>query len=492
MKYRDIFESLPTGVFLFSDKFEDCNEQACHLLACGRDDILGHVLMDFSPPRQPDGRDSAEAAQQHIEAAFAGNTQTFRWQNCRKDNVLVDTEISMKANEIGGRRILLLSMSDITERKHVEAELRESEARFRSIFEFAAAGMAIVTLQGKMLQVNPAACRIFGYTEQEFLKQTSRTLTHPADLEFSDRHYQKLIAGKSKFVDFEKRYLRKDGSVIWGHTTGAVVCDSNNRPIYIVSLIQEVTERKLAEEELVKLNQELEMRVSERTRELELANREMESFTYSVSHDLRAPLRAIDGFSEALLEDYADKLDDDGKTYLRYLRDGSRDMSELIDGLLTLSCSTRGELMREQVDLSVLAKSVLAELYRAEPERQVSAQVAEDMWVDADARLLKAVLKNLLGNAWKYSSQESDSCIEVGVKEQEGRSVYFVKDNGAGFDMTFADKLFIPFHRLHRADEFSGTGIGLATVERIIHRHGGSVWAESAVGEGATFFFTLG
>jgi light-regulated signal transduction histidine kinase (bacteriophytochrome) len=311
-------------------------------------------------------------------------------------------------------------------------------------------------------------------------------------LELTERHYQELVTGKSKFMDYEKRYLRKDGSVIWGHSTGAVVCDSNNKPIYIVSLIQEITERKRAEEELVKLNQELEVRVSERTRELELANREMEAFTYSVSHDLRAPLRAIGGFSEALLEDYTDKLDEDGKTYLRYLQNGSRDMNDLIDGLLTLSHSTRGELMREQVDLSVLAKTVVAELHQAEPERQVMVAVASDMQVDADPRLFKVVLENLIGNAWKYSSQKADPCIEVGFEVQDGETVYFIKDNGAGFDMTFADKLFLPFQRLHRADEFSGSGIGLATVERIIHRHGGSVWAESAVGEGATFFFTLG
>lgn len=253
-----------------------------------------------------------------------------------------------------------------------------------------------------------------------------------------------------------------------------------------------VTVVEQAEEEVRQVNRGLEARITERTRELEIANQELEAFTYSVSHDLRAPLRAIDGFSEALLEDYTDKLDEEGKTYLRYLQDGTRDMSELIDGLLKLSRSTRGELSRKPVDLSALVKTVVAELRQAEPEQQVVVQVAADMQVDADPRLLKVVLENLIGNAWKYSSQTADAAIEVGVEEQEGETVYFIKDNGAGFDMAFADKLFQPFQRLHRADEFSGTGIGLATVERIIHRHGGRIWAEAAVGEGASFYFTLG
>jgi PAS domain S-box-containing protein len=390
------------------------------------------------------------------------------------------------------KNLLIVTTQDVTDRKQAEKSLRESEERFRSIFEFASAGMAITTLEGEILQVNPAVCRMFGYTEQEFLEKNVGTLTHPADREKTRHHWQELIQGQREYLDYEKRYLRKDGSVIWGHATAAVVFDSDHNPIYTVSLLQDISERKRAEEELLKLNQELETRVVERTRELELANKEMEAFTYSVSHDLRAPLRALDGFSEALLEDYADKLDEEGKNYLRYLQEGSHDMSELIEGLLTLSRSTRGELLREQVDLSALAKSVVAELHLAEPEQQFDAQITAGIVVDADHRLLKAVMENLIGNACKYSSQKESPRIEVGVTEQGDETVFFVKDNGAGFDMAFADKLFLPFQRLHRADEFIGTGIGLATVERIIHRHGGRIWAEAAVGEGASFYFTLG
>ncbi len=258
------------------------------------------------------------------------------------------------------------------------------------------------------------------------------------------------------------------------------------------NLREEVATRRLAEKEVRELNLALEDRVIERTRRLEATNRELEAFTYSVSHDLRAPLRAINGFTEALLEDYGGLLDEEGKAYLYYLKDGSRDMKVLIEGLLKLSRSTRGELVRESVDLSALINSVVKELRRAEAERQVTVDVTPNIEVDADPALLKVVMENLLGNAWKYTEQTADATIAFVVEVQEGKSVYVVRDNGAGFDMAYVDKLFLPFQRLHKADEFSGAGIGLATVQRIIHRHGGRIWAQGVVGEGAIFYFTLG
>jgi light-regulated signal transduction histidine kinase (bacteriophytochrome) len=223
----------------------------------------------------------------------------------------------------------------------------------------------------------------------------------------------------------------------------------------------------------------------------EAANRELEAFSYSVAHDLRAPLRGVDGFSLALLQDYADKLDDAGCGYLRHVRESAQQMGRLIDDLLALSRVTRAELSREPVDLSGLAQSVAAQLQRAQPDRRVDIVIAAGMAVDADARLLRVALENLLGNAWKFTGKQAAPRIEVGVMAS-GEGAFFVRDNGAGFDMAYAPKLFGAFQRLHSVDEFEGTGIGLATVQRIINRHGGRIWTTAEVEHGATFYFTLG
>ncbi|MBN1660816.1 MAG: PAS domain S-box protein [Anaerolineae bacterium] len=236
----------------------------------------------------------------------------------------------------------------------------------------------------------------------------------------------------------------------------------------------------------------LEERVAERTATLAAVNKELEAFAYSVSHDLRAPLRTLDGFSEALLEDYAGELDATARDYLQRMRAGTHRMGQLIDDLLKLSRLTQGEMQWRRVDLGALAQEIAAELHRARPERQVEFVIAEGVVAGGDAHLLRVVLENLLGNAWKFTGRQAWARIEFGCTKGEGTCIYFVRDNGAGFDMDYADRLFTAFHRLHRLTEFDGTGIGLATVQRIIHRHRGRVWAEGAVNQGATFYFTLG
>lgn len=225
---------------------------------------------------------------------------------------------------------------------------------------------------------------------------------------------------------------------------------------------------------------------------LEAANKELEAFSYSVSHDLRAPLRSIDGFSQALLEDYADKLDEHGKGYLRRVRAASQKMAQLIDDMLKLSRVTRAELSREEVNLSALVQEVAAGLRLAQPSRKVDVTVASGLRARGDSKLLYIALENLLGNAWKFTGKRSSGArIEFGITEHNGGSAYFVRDNGVGFDMAYVDKLFGAFQRLHGSNEFPGTGIGLATVQRVINKHGGKVWAEGEVEKGATFYFTL-
>jgi light-regulated signal transduction histidine kinase (bacteriophytochrome) len=227
------------------------------------------------------------------------------------------------------------------------------------------------------------------------------------------------------------------------------------------------------------------------TMQLEVTNKELEAFSYSVSHDLRAPVRIIQGFAQILMEDYADKLDLEGKQYLTRMCENTQRMSELIDDLLSLSGVTSSQMHYQTVDLSALAQRIATHLQQTQPERLVQFVIAQGLIVNGDRRLLQIVLENLLNNAWKFTGKLSQARIEIGVTLNQGQQAYFVRDNGVGFDMIYADKLFTAFQRLHSSTEFPGTGIGLATVQRIIRRHGGRVWAEAAVGQGATFYFTF-
>ncbi len=252
-------------------------------------------------------------------------------------------------------------------------------------------------------------------------------------------------------------------------------------------LIREVAERKRAEDDIRKLNAQ----VVQRSAQLEASNKELEAFSYSVSHDLRAPLRGIDGFSQAVLEDYADKLDDSGRGYLQRVRAASQRMSKLIDAMLNLARLTRAEIHTKTFDISVLAMSILEDFQKLEPERKLKCVVAQNLLATADPQLIRAVLENLLGNAWKFTGQQPNPCIEFGHAQYKGQAAFFVKDNGAGFDMAYAHKLFGTFQRLHAYTEYPGVGVGLATVHRIIQRHGGQIWADGVVDKGAAFHFTL-
>lgn len=283
------------------------------------------------------------------------------------------------------------------------------------------------------------------------------------------------VRGETRWIRFESLpRLLAGGDVSW---TG---------------LVEDVTGRKRVEEELKTHHVLLEEAVRARTEELEAANRDLESFSYSVSHDLRAPLRALDGFSAALLDEYLDRLDDQGRHYLDRIRSSAQRMGQLITDLLNLSRVGRRELIRDRVDVAALARAVATELLALEPGRRADLRIAEGMVARGDSHLLRIVLENLIGNALKFSSTRPDAVIEFGVETLGGERVYFVKDNGVGFDMAYVGKLFTPFQRLHSATEFPGTGIGLSLVHRIVRRHGGRVWAESSVGGGAAFFFTLG
>jgi len=315
-------------------------------------------------------------------------------------------------------------------------------------------------------------------------------LVHPDDLPALDKAVADSLRDASEFAS-EFRIFRPDGKQRWISARATVIRDGEGRPNRMVGINIDVTEQKQAEEQVRILNASLESRVAERTRELSNANKELESFSYSVSHDLRAPLRTIDGFSLALLEDCGSKLDEVCAGHLQRIRTAAQRMGALIDDLLNLSRVTRASLNLQNFDLSAIAADVAKELQVSQPERQVAWKIQPALLAAGDSQLLRVAIENLLNNAWKFTSKRSDSLIEFGAAQKNGETAFFVKDNGAGFDPAYADRLFGAFQRLHGAAEFPGTGVGLATVQRVIHRHGGRIWAESSLDHGATFFFTL-
>lgn len=371
-------------------------------------------------------------------------------------------------------------------------EVRESEERYRLLVD-GTKDYAIFLLSptGYVKSWNKAAERIKGYRAEEIIGKHFSTFYPEEDKAWDKPGYElKKVIDEGRFED-EGWRLRKDGSRFWANVVITRLLDEEGKLIGFSKITRDLTERKRAEEAIRTLNLELEQKVIDRTAALEAANKELEAFSYSVSHDLRAPLRSVNGFSQVLLEDYADRLDEEGKSTIERIRAATQRMGQLIDELLKLSRMTRGEVRREKVDLSRMVKEIAEELRKREPERSMTFDIPEGLWVRADPQLIHAVLVNLIENAWKFTRNKGDAHIVFGLSEKEGVKVYYIKDNGAGFDMTYVNKLFTPFQRLHAPKEFEGTGIGLATVQRIIRRHGGEVWAEGKVGEGATVYFSL-
>ncbi len=373
----------------------------------------------------------------------------------------------------------------IRRRRRAEVQLAQMLAEARDLYDHAPCGYFTTDVAGLVVEANRTALAWLGYERAEFMGTLFAERLGPDSFERLREAAVDLV-NEGSIRELELDVRRKDGSELPVLLNASLVLDNAGAPQMRVTIF-DISERRHTDASIRQLNRDL----SHRAVEIEASNKELEAFCYSVSHDLRAPLRTINGYSEALLEDYEPMLDGDGQRMLGRVRLATQRMGQLIDDLLALSRVTRGDFAREEADLSAIVESVGVELRSANPGREVALLVAPGVVADGDPRLIRIVLENLLSNSWKYTSKHDRAAIEFGVEHQDGRTVYFVRDDGAGFEMQYASKLFGVFQRLHNIEEFGGTGIGLATVQRIIQRHGGAVWADASLEGGAKFSFTL-
>lgn len=408
------------------------------------------------------------------------------------ESVKFPIKIPGKPNLLAGYTI------DITERKKAEKELESSINLLNNILESSADAIYVKDVQQRIILCNQAYALPLNRHYSECIGKTD--LENGWSPELVRGNPAKGIRGfeaedgaalKGEIVHIPDEYVIIGKEGFYFDTIKLPLRNRDNEIVGMFGISRNITERKKTEERIRGLNMELEQRVNERTSQLLTSNRELESFAYSVSHDLRAPLRAIDGFSQLVIQDYQDKLDEEGKIFLSRIRSGAQQMARLIDDILNLSRVTRAEMNLQPVSLTHMANDVVKNLRAEEPERKVEVHIHPDVIVTGDPIMLQSVMENLLRNAWKFTGKHAMARIEFGFRVTDAEKVYFVKDDGAGFDMKYADKLFGPFQRLHASGDFPGTGVGLATVQRIISRHGGKVWAKGEPEKGATFFFTL-
>lgn len=382
-------------------------------------------------------------------------------------------------------------ISIAVERDAKDSALRVSQQRFQQTFQNAATGMAITNLKGQFVEVNHSYADMTGYTLGELYRLDLYMLATPEGLEDIKHKMQLIARGELDSIVYERILLRKNSERVWIRVSASLLRDADGAPEAIVRIAEDINKEKQAQEKILLLNETLEERVHERTLELDAVNKELETFSYSVSHDLRSPLNTVNGFSQLLAKTNSANLDEKGKHYLERIRFASEQMGSLIDSLLLLSKITREPLKVTEVNLSKIARSVWQQVREGNPARKAEFHLEDNLMATADPAMMFVVMQNLISNAWKYSGKKDLTHIEIGSNLLEsGQLAFFVKDNGDGFDMAYSDKLFLPFQRLHAPSEFEGTGIGLANVKRVIERHGGRIWAEAEPGRGATFHFT--
>lgn len=464
------------------------NENFCKISKYKADELIGqdHRIINS-------GHHSKDFIKDLWRTIANGKIWKGELKNKAKDGTIywVDTTIVPFLDEKGKPYQYIAIRADITTRKEAEENLQKSLKEIAD-YKYALDESSIIAItdqKGIIKHVNDNFCKISKYSRNELIGQDHRIINsgyHPK--EFIRQLWITIANGK--IWKGELKNKAKDDTIYWVDTTIVPLLNDNGKPHHYLAIRADITERKQVENEISKLNAELEEKVIRRTAELQAVNKEMESFTYSVSHDLRAPLRAINGYAEILEEDYTTVLDDEGKRLLAAIETNARNMGMLIDDLLTFSRLGRKEVQKTTVHMKMLVENVLSDINKI-PAHNATIQVGELHPIEADPTLISQVFINLFSNAIKYSSKENEPVIRIQSEMNAKEVIYSVQDNGVGFDMKYAHKLFGVFQRLHHKDEFEGTGVGLAIIERIITRHGGRVWAEASPGKGATFFFSL-
>ena len=490
-KYRRIVDTANEGIWVLGpDEMTNfVNARMAEMVGYQVVEMIGRPLTAFmfeedAPDHQRRMKARRLGLSEHYERRFRHKDGTTVWTLASATPVF-DDEHHFKG--------AFVMFTDITERRQAEEALKQAEERYRSIFENAVEGIFQSTPEGHYLSANPALARMHGYDSPQDLIASVRDIRHQRYVNPEERtRFQKTIEEHASVKEFVTEEYREDGSRIWVSINARAVRGPDGEIRYYEGTVEDISERKKAEEEIRELNLELEQRVRDRTADLEAANKELEAFAYSVSHDLRAPLRHIDGFVELLQEKTAAAPDEESRHYMSVISNSARKMGVLIDDILSFSRMGRQEMSKTQVDLGNLVQEVIRELQIDAEGRDIHWSIADLPVVTGNRAMLRIVLVNLISNALKFTRSREPAEIEIGCVSGMGSEIQvFVRDNGVGFDMNHADKLFGVFQRLHRADEFEGTGIGLASVLRIITRHGGRTWAEGKVNHGATFYFSL-
>ena len=485
-----VIDNAPFGAHMYrldpDDRlvFIGFNRKAVEMLDLDHRPLLGKTLEEAFPGTV--GTDAPEAYRRVARDGGTYDVDQFAYDAERITGVF-----EVHAFNFGQRQVSVF-FRDVTETRLAEHRMLELSEMLTIAQRAARAGFWSWDVPSGKLTWTPEFFALFGLpADAEPSFPTWRAALHPDDVEAAEARIMSALEEHAP-LENEYRVVLADGTERWIGAVGTTSYADDGSPLRMSGICLDIDERKHREEEIRALNEELEGRVAERTRELSASIRELEQFVYSVSHDLRSPLRALDGFSQVLLEDYDAALDDEGRDHLRRIRHAAQHMAELIDALLALAKVGRRQVDLRMVDLTAAAERILDELRHSDPGRSVSVKVEDGLQARTDEALADIVLRNLLGNAWKFTALHEAATIAVGSVRRGGRVAFYVRDNGAGFDQEYAATMFDPFRRLHEHAEYPGTGIGLATVRRALEKLGGDCWAEGAPGEGATFFFTLG